>query len=76
MRQIQGHYGGSTGAGATRPAGLPLAADAALVAPAPVLPETNTSTKAGPIQVPDWDLSQTEICTDLGRDCGQRGNHQ
>jgi len=44
MQQIRGQYRGSTGAGATRPAGLPLAADAALVAPAPVLPKAKAST--------------------------------
>ena len=46
MRQIEGHYGGSTWAGATPPCRAAAQADAVLVAPTHVLPETRTSTQA------------------------------
>ncbi len=78
MPEMQGHYGGSTGAGATRPAGLPLAADAALVAPAPVLPKTNISTEAGPNQVPHSDrsayLGWSGVSTQAGPNEGPEGD--
>ena len=53
MRQIRGHYGGSTWAGATRPFRTAASANAALVAPAHVLPEAKASTEVGPARVPD-----------------------
>lgn len=62
MRQIQGHYGGSTWAGATHPAGVSATADAALVAPAHVLPEAKASTEAGPNLYLLW----TETSTAFG----------
>lgn len=74
MRQIQGHYEGSTWVGATRPAGLPLAADAALVAPTHVLPETKARTEAGTSLRSNECLSGTQNRTESGRDCGWKGN--
>lgn len=74
MRQIQGHYGGSTWAGATRPVGLPLAADAALVAPTHVLPEAKARTKTGTSLRSSECLSRTEDGIEPGRDCGRKGN--
>jgi hypothetical protein len=44
MREIQGHYGGKTWAGATPPCRAAARTAAALVAPAHVLPETKLST--------------------------------
>jgi hypothetical protein len=58
MRQIQGHYGGSTWAGATQGFALTATAHAALVTPAHAIPEARASTKAGPKQVPDPDRSR------------------
>jgi hypothetical protein len=44
IREIQGHYGGKTWAGATPPYRATAPAAAALVTPAQVLPETQGST--------------------------------
>jgi hypothetical protein len=44
MREIEGHYGGKTWAGATPPYRATALAAAALVTPAHVLPETKAST--------------------------------
>ncbi len=52
MRQIQGHYGGSTWAGATPPLRGYRDGSAALVAPAHVLPEARASTEVGSARVP------------------------
>ncbi len=48
------------GLGATRPAGLPLAAKAALVAPAHVLPETRASTGTVQSEYRDWPQTRPE----------------
>lgn len=60
MGQIQGHYWGSTWAGATPPSGLPRRFIAALVAPAHVLPEARVRT--GPVltEYQDWPQSRPE----------------
>ncbi len=70
MCQIQGYYGGSTWAGATRPFRAAARADAALVAPAHVLPEARARTEVRPARVPDSVqskyLRRSEVGTQFG----------
>ena len=78
---------GSTWVGATSPCWAVASADAALVAPTHVQEEYPASTvpvlagyRIETDEVPSLDLkrylNRTEISTDSGRDCGERGNHQ
>ena len=60
MRQIKGHYGGSTWAGATPPCRATVSADAALVTPAHALPEAKASTGTGQSMYRDWPQARPE----------------
>lgn len=60
MHEREGQYRGSTWAGATQGFALAAPADAALVAPAHVLPETELSTNAVLTKYRDWPQRRPE----------------